>query len=106
MMLFVLFVALTEDDFNFKIKQKIVLLLAFFLVYAMTSAILYLTFTEVGDLHIAGFQPRYLFPILPLLLSCISGDYLKTKENKNRTLNIAICSGVFLGIGLIQVIIG
>ena len=106
MMLFVLFVALTEDDINFKIKQKIVLLLAFFLVYAMTSAILYLTFTPVGNLYIAGFQPRYLFPILPLLLSCISGDYLKTKENKNRTLNIAICSGVFLGIGLIQVIIG
>ena len=106
LMLFVLYVALTEDDFNFKAKQKIILLASFFLVYAMTSAILYLTFTAVGKLHIAGYQTRYLFPILPILLSCLSGDYLKTSSCKNRTLNITICSGIFLGIGLIQVMLG
>lgn len=106
MMLFVLYVALTEEDHNFKIKEKIILLLAFFLGYGMTSAIMYLSFTAVGELHIAGYQPRYLFPILPLLLCCLSGNYIKTNSCKNRTLNINICSGIFLGIGLIQVILG
>ena len=106
MMIFVLYVALTENDYNFKIKDKIILLLAFFLGYGMTSAIMYLSFTAVGELHIAGYQPRYLFPILPLLLCCLSGNYIKTNSCKNRTLNITICSGIFLGIGLIQVILG
>ena len=39
------------------------------------------------------------------MLMCISSERLKSKENKNRNMNIAITSGVFVLIGLLQAII-
>jgi len=105
MFLYILYVSLTEDDINFKIKDKIILFLAFFLCYGMTSVVLYLTFTGVGEYHVAGYQARYLFPILPPLLCCISNYRVKCYKSKNRNKNIAICSAMFLVIGIIQLII-
>lgn len=104
-LLFILYVALTEDDHNFKVKDKIILLLCFFLAYGMTSAVLYLTFTPVGVMYIAGYQTRYIFPILALLLCCISNDKVKCAKSENRNMNIAIGSGALLVIGLIQLIL-
>ena len=102
-MLFVIFfVALTEDDYNFKIKDKILLGLGFLLPFGMTSAILYLSFTPVRNLHIYGYQARYIFPILPLVLCCISNNKIKCTKSENRNMNIAITSCVFLVIGLLQ----
>ena len=102
-MLFVIFyISLTEDDYNFKIKDKIILILSFLLPYGMTSAILYLSFTPVGDLHILGYQARYIFPILPLLLACISTDKIKCQKSEDRNMKIALVSCLFLVIGLFQ----
>lgn len=102
-MLFVIFyISLTEDDYNFKIKDKIILILSFLLPYGMTSAILYLSFTPVGDLHILGYQARYIFPILPLLLACISTDKIKCQKSEDRNMKIALASCLFLVIGLFQ----
>ena len=100
-LIFILFVALTEDDCNFKIKNKIVLVLAFMLSYGMTSVILYLSFTPVGELYILGYQARYIFPILPLLLCCISNNKVKCEKSENRNMNIAMISGAFQVIGLV-----
>ncbi len=100
-LIFILFVALTEDDHNFKMKDKIVLALAFMLSYGMTSAVLYLTFTPVGELYILGYQARYIFPILPLILCCISNNKVKCEKSENRNMKIAIISGAFQVIGLI-----
>lgn len=104
-MLFILYVSITENDFNFKKKDKIILLLAFLFGYGMTSAILYLSFTAVGSLHIAGYQARYLFPILPLLLCCISNNKVKYDKSENKNMNIAFGTGIFLVIGLLELII-
>lgn len=102
-MLFVIFfIALTEDDYNFKIKDKIILILGFLLPFGMTSVILYLSFTPVRALHIDGYQARYIFPILPLVLCCLSNDKVKCTRGENRNLNIAITSGIFLVIGLLE----
>lgn len=102
-MLFVIFfIALTEDDYNFKIKDKIILILGFLLPFGMTSVILYLSFTPVRALHIDGYQARYIFPILPLVLCCLSSDKIKATRGENRNLNIAITSGIFLVIGLLE----
>lgn len=103
-MLFILYVAVTEDDYNFKIKDKIILVLTFLAIYGMTSAILYLSFTPVGVLYISGYQTRYIFPILPLILSCISNDNLISIKSYNRNMKISIGTGIFLLIGLIQLI--
>lgn len=105
LMLFILYVAILDDTHNFKLKDKIILILSFIMVWGITSAPLYITITEVGSLHIGGYQARYIMPILPLMLMCISSERLKSKENKNRNMNIAITSGVFVLIGLLQAII-
>lgn len=100
-LLFIIFVALTEDDYNFKMKDKIILILAFLLPYGTTSAVLYLTFTPVRESYILGYQARYIFPILPLLLSCISSNKVKCEKSESRNIKITMISGVFLVISLI-----
>lgn len=100
-LIFILFVALTEDEHNFKLKDKIVLVLAFMLSYGMTSTVLYLTFTPVRELYILGYQARYIFPILPLILCCISNNKVKCEKSENRNMKIAMISGAFQVIGLV-----
>lgn len=105
MMLYILYIAVTEDDHNFKLKNKIIMIISFLAVVAMTSLAMYIAFTEVGQLHVAGYQTRYILPILPLLLFCLSSKKLKNYENENRVMNIAIGSGIFIFIGLLQLIL-
>jgi len=106
LMIFILFVAFTEDDHNFKLKDKIILIISFLMVFAMTSIALYLAFTQIGADKIQGYQTRYIVPILPLVLFTLSSYKFKTVKEKilNRNMNIAIISGVFIFISIIQVI--
>lgn len=105
LMLFILYVAVLDDSHNFKVKDKIIFLLTFIFVWGITSVPLYITITEVGALSIAGYQARYIMPILALPLMCISNKRLKSSENKNRNMNINICSGIFVFIGILQAIV-
>lgn len=105
LMFFIGYVALTEDDYNFKVKDKIILGMSFLLTFFMTSMILYLCFSEVGGLIINGYQTRYIFPILPLLLFCVSNNKVKSVNSVNRNMNISIISSAFIMIGLIQSIV-
>lgn len=105
LMLFILYVALTETEKNFNIKEKIIMILSFLMVWGMTSMALYLSFTQVGALFVAGYQTRYIIPILPLLLLCVSNHKVEGKQTENRNLNIAIASSVFLVIGIAQLIV-
>lgn len=105
LMLFILYVALTETEKNFKIREKIIMILSFLMVWGMTSMALYLSFTQVGALYVAGYQTRYIMPVLPLLLLCVSNNKVEGKQTENRNLNIAIASSVFLVIGIAQLIV-
>lgn len=105
MIFFLFYVALTEDDYNFDNKRKIILLLTFLAVFATTSLALYLSFTEVGKEYVDGYQTRYIFPLLPLVLICLSHDGLKNKINKNRVMNIAMISFILLIIGSYELIL-
>lgn len=102
---FLLYIAITEDDENLKIKDKLISIAAFFLVYFMTSMVLYLSFTEVGKLSVSGYQTRYLFPVIPLILICISNNRVKTDKSENRNMNISIASSLFIAISIMQAII-
>lgn len=104
--LFILYVALTEDDYNFNIKDRTILILSFLGIFFMTSMVLYITFTKVGALYIDGYQTRYILPILPLILFCISNNKVINKNKENRNINIAIITGIFILLGLIQNILG
>lgn len=104
MMLFVLYVSITEDDKILSRKNKVINFFAFMMAYAFTSIILYISFTPVGVLYIAGYQARYIFPILPLILSCIANNKIKYLKSENRTIDTTFGTGFFLLIGLIQLI--
>ena len=105
LMIFVLYVALTEDDYHFKIKDRIIMLTSFMLTFILTSLVLYISFTPVGSLTVAGYQPRYLLPILPLVLFGISTKKVKSIKSKNRNMNICIACATFTIIGLAEAII-
>ena len=62
------------DDEYLKIKKfdKIFIILIFFAIFCFTSTALYLDFTPVGKTIISGYQSRYVFPILILLLTVLS----------------------------------
>lgn len=105
LMLFILYVALTEDDYNFKIIDKAIMIISFMLTFLMTSLVLYLSFTEVGSYVIAGYQARYILPILPLILFAISNNKVKSVKGINRNMNICIASATFIIIGIAQSII-
>lgn len=102
MILFVLYVSITEDDYNFNTKEKILLISSFICVYVMTSAVLYLSFTEVEALYVKGYQSRYVIPILPLILMCLSNKRIKYNKSDNRVLNITTINAAFLAISVMQ----
>jgi len=105
LMIFILYVSLTETDYIFKIRDKIFMITVFLMVWAMTSLALYLSFTQVGALSVAGYQTRYIVPILPLVLFGIANNKVLSDKKENRTMNIAIISAIFIGIGIAQLII-
>lgn len=105
MLPYILYVAITEDDYNFKVKDKIIMFLTFLAVFITTSLPLYLSFTQVGALHIAGYQTRYILPVLPLILLSLSNNKVKYEAKENRNMSLALTSGIFIFVGLLQLII-
>lgn len=105
LMIYILYISLIEDDFILKRKDKIIMLISFLLVWGMTSAVLYLTYTQVGALYIEGYQTRYIVPVLPLLLLCIANNKVNSKQTKNKNMNISIITTLFILIGLAQLIV-
>lgn len=97
--LFILFVAVTDDSKVLKMKDKFIFWIVFFLIFAMNSILLYLKFTPVGSETIEGFQPRYLFPVLPLLLIPLANNTITVKNGKNMSLFIQILVPMFLFLG-------
>ena len=104
-MLVILYISLTDDDKIFSLKEKTIFLLTFFITLGITSLPLYLSFTQVGAMHIDGYQARYIFPILPLALMCLSNKKIKTIDNKNRTMNLTIIYSMLIVLSLAQLIL-
>lgn len=103
--IYILYISLIEDEVILKIKDKIIFIISFLLVWGMTSTALYLSYTQVGALYIDGYQTRYIVPILPLLLCCIANNKMVSKKTVNRNMNISIISTIFILIGIAQLIV-
>lgn len=101
--IFLLYVAISDNSFRFKMKEKIIIAITFLCVYGTGSLVLYLSFTPVGHNLILGYQTRYIFPILPLLFMIINNNNME-KEKKQQE-NISIIVTLFLIINLIGSII-
>ena len=97
MLIYYLIVSLKDDSINFGKKEKAIILITFFGIYGMTSAILYLTFSPIGADYLAGYASRYLFPIILLVLICVSNDKLKNNDsNENEIMKIDFINSLFL----------
>lgn len=97
LLLYVLYIGLTDDSKNFNKKTKAIFLTIFLITFFMTSTMLYISYTEVGDIQIRGYQLRYIYPIIPLLLMCLSSNKLKTTESENKeVLKLSYISSIFM----------
>ena len=104
MFLFIIIIALNDDSKKFKLKEKIIFVITFFVVFAMTSFALYIGFTSVGARTIEGYQARYIIPILPLVLMVLNNNLIKVKINYNEKYIISIVCGLITLIDVIGLI--
>ena len=56
----------------------------FFLVLGALMGSMLLAYTPMSSTHIEGVQGRYLLPVLPLLLFCIPGDWIRVENRQER----------------------
>ena len=103
---YLLFISVTDSSKHLSAKTRVVFMLSFFVVFAMTSTSMYLSYTPVGASFINGYQKRYLFPILLLLLMSLSIKKVELK-NKFKYSDLYICypSAIFLIISMVDVIL-
>lgn len=86
---YLFYVAILEDGKHFNKKEKFILILAFFLTYAFTSGILYVACSPIGANYVMGYQLRYIFPILGLLLATFSNKNIKLVSEENHVLKMS-----------------
>lgn len=105
MIILYFYVAIKDDSINFSKKNKSIFITTFLLIYAITSAALYLTFTPVGSNVLRGYQARYIFPIIFLILISISNNSIKNLENKENTIiKTTFISNLFIIVSVIGAI--
>lgn len=78
--LFVIYMSMSDKKSS--IKEKILYIITFIILLGYTSAALYLSFTPVGKLEVSGYQARYFFQLLPMLLFCFSNNSISIKKTK------------------------
>lgn len=100
MAIYYFYIALKDDEKNLNKKEKTILLISFLLTYYFIGGIFYVACSPVGANYVLGYQARYLFPIMPLVLMCISNKTLKSREN-NLTIKSSFAQILFIFLDLI-----
>ena len=103
--IFILYIAITDNTYTFNKKEKTITSLSFWITFFITTFILYLSYTEVGKLTISGYQPRYLIPVLPLLLMNINSKKIVNKETECDYNKISMISGGLIFLDLLAMIV-
>lgn len=102
--LFIFYTSLMDNSHSFSKKQKIIQFLSFGATFFIITFVLYISYTEVGNIKINGFQGRYLLPVLPLLMVNISSKkVIPTNEIKEYN-TTALIEGIITIINLIFMI--
>ena len=73
----------------------------FALIYCFISGIFYLACTSIGFIGIEGYQVRYIFPIISLLIISLSNKTLKNSKDENLLVKISSFQILFITLGLI-----
>lgn len=99
-MIFAIIVAVLDDSMTFKTKDKVVIAITVITTFIISSLILYLTYTPVGLYRIAGYQTRYIIPLLPLVLMSCSIKSIKN-NSKNPEIVISYFTVAFIFINVL-----
>ena len=103
---YILFISITDSSKHLERRTRLVFMMTFLAVVAMTSTAMYLSYTKVGSKYINGFQMRYMFPVLFLLLSSISIKKIELSNKfKYSELIAGYISSIFIIISIIDVIL-
>lgn len=106
LMEYLFFISITDSTKHLKIKHRILFILTFFIIYAMTTTAMYLSYTSVGANYINGHQLRYIFPTISLILMSISIKKLGIeKRMRYSDLYIAYPMAIFLMISALDLTI-
>ena len=106
MAIYLAFISITDSSKHLKISNRILFIITFFIVFAMTSTAMYLSYTKVGANYINGHQMRYIFPTLPLILISISIKKIELENKfKYSDLYIAYPMAIFLIVSVLDAII-
>ena len=101
MFIYYFYVAFKDDSKNFNLKEKIIMILAFVLTFGFTSGILYVSCTPVGAIAVGGYQTRYIFPIVTLIMMLLSNKTLKNQDDENFVMKITSVQVAFIALGLL-----
>lgn len=104
MMFYYFYIAIRDDSKNFSFKEKMILLGAFALVYLSNSLLFYIACTPVRAHMILGYQVRYIFPFVSLILMCCSTKNLKSQKQEDEVIKITCLPIIFIIIGIIGAI--
>lgn len=105
MFIYYFYIAFKDDSINFTAKEKIIMLITFLLTFGFTSGILYIACAPVGANYIMGYQTRYIFPIITLIMMCLSNKTLKSSNDENLIMKITTVQVIFIALGLLGAIL-
>ena len=72
-----------SDDYKLNKKELLLSIIIVILIFGYTSTALYLGFTPVGETVILGYQPRYVFPFLTIILMCLKNNHINVVKKDN-----------------------
>ena len=105
LLLFLFYTGITDDSKNLSKKTKWIAIITFFIVLSITSTLLYISYTPLQGKTIQGYQLRYIFPIISLIVICLSSEKIKNQKSEKKdclfTTCFMVCFLVFFIYGLL-----
>lgn len=91
LLLFLFYTGITDDSKNLNKKVKWIAIITFFVVLSITSTLLYISYTPLQDDEIKGYQLRYIFPIISLIVICLSSEKIKNQKSEKEDCLFTTC---------------
>ena len=105
LLLFLFYTGITDDSKSLSKKTKWIAIITFFIVLSITSTLLYISYTPLQSKTIQGYQLRYIFPIISLIVICLSSEKIKNQKSEKKdclfTTCFMVCFLVFSIYGLL-----
>ena len=91
LLLFLFYTGITDDSKNLSKKTKWIAIITFFIVLSITSTLLYISYTPLQSKTIQGYQLRYIFPIISLIVICLSSEKIKNQKSEKKDCLFITC---------------